>query len=94
MKVQGPLDYMPELRFTPAGKSLCTFRIAVPERGDWQECEAWGELGDKIADLGLQRGDIMAVVGRDRVSRWTSADGEKHTRNVLSVIRYAYKKQA
>lgn len=62
MRIAGKLEYMPELRFTPSGKPLCTFDVRA-DTGQLVHCEVWEELGEELADLGLQPGVRLGMQG-------------------------------
>ena len=66
----------PELRFTPSGAAVASFRIASTPRtydkqsGDWKDgetlfltCSAWRQLGENVAES-LQKGARIIVQGR------------------------------
>ena len=62
----GTITYDPELRFTPSGKSLCTFRLIVDKKGEETiSCQAWETLGETIInrDDKYKRGTEVTVSG-------------------------------
>ncbi len=80
VSVCGNLVAEPNLRLTPNGKSVVSFRVAVSrrindeDRTDFIDCTAWGGLAEHIAET-LAKGDRVIVVGRLSVQRWQRDDG-------------------
>jgi single-strand DNA-binding protein len=81
-KVQliGYLGKDPESRFTPTGKKVCHFSVAVSRRWkgsdgeskeatDWFNVEAWGGLGE-ICQQYLGKGRLVFVEGRLQTDRY------------------------
>ena len=94
-KVQliGNLGKDPETRFTPTGKKVCTFSVAVGHRWktssgepkevtDWFTVEAWGKLGE-ICQQYLGKGRLVYVEGRLQTDRY---EHEGETRFFTKVI--------
>jgi len=74
--ITGNLVADPELRFTPAGQPVATFRVASTPRyrdnatGEWKDgdslfltCVAWRQMAENIAES-LARGARVIVSGR------------------------------
>ncbi len=84
-KVQfiGTLGRTPETRFTPTGKKVCCFTLAVGRHGEvepeWMFIEAWERLGE-ICQQYLDKGRLVYVEGRLKTDRWTDDDGKVHQR--------------
>ncbi len=84
-KVQliGHLGKDPETRFTPTGKKVCHFSLAVNRRGgddpDWFQVEAWGRLGE-VCQQYLSKGRLIYLEGRLQTDRWNDDKGETHYR--------------
>jgi single-strand DNA-binding protein len=85
----GNLTDDPELKFTPTGASVATFRIAVTPRirdgESWRDGEtsffrvnAWRDLAEHVADS-LTKGDRAIVIGRLKARTWETAEGDKRT---------------
>ena len=83
----------PQLRFTQAGKAVASFNMAVNSRskrdGEWVDdpplfirVNAWDDLGENAAES-LRKGDRVTVVGRQKMTEYTSREGE--TRQQLEV---------
>jgi single-strand DNA-binding protein len=88
-KVQliGHLGKDPETRFTPKGKKVCHFTLAVNWPGatepDWFNIEAWEKLGE-ICQQYLTKGRLVYLEGRLRTDRYTDEKGE--TRYYTQVV--------
>jgi single-strand DNA-binding protein len=89
----GNLAADPELRFTPNGVQVASFRLAVTprirEEAGWRNGEpsffrvnAWRELAVNVAES-LGKGDRAVVVGRLRARAWETPAGEQ--RSVVEV---------
>jgi len=85
----GNLTDDPELRFTPSGAAVASFRLAVTPRirqGDqWTDGEtsyfrvnAWRALGENVAES-LTKGARAVVIGRLRMRSWETPEGEKRS---------------
>jgi len=79
----GNLGRDPETRFTPTGKKVCHFTLAVNRRGanepDWFLVEAWDRLGE-VCQQYLSKGRLVYISGRLKTDRWTDDKGEMHYR--------------
>lgn len=76
----GHLGKAPETRFTPSGKKVCSFSLAVnrrwkgqggevKEHTDWFNIDAWGRLGE-ICQQYLNKGSLVYVEGRLQTDRY------------------------
>jgi len=87
----------PDLRFTPAGVALAKFTVASTPRvldktsGEYRDgdplfltCTVWRELAEHAAES-LRKGTRVVVVGRLRLSRWETDEGEKRSAYGLDV---------
>jgi single-strand DNA-binding protein len=88
--VEMNLGTAPELRFTPAGKAVCSFRAVTSRRflnkdknewedrdTTWYEVTAWEKLAENIAESDLQVGAKVIVLGKVSNREWEGNDGEK-----------------
>jgi single-strand DNA-binding protein len=95
--VFGNLTDNPDLRYTPAGVAMLKFAIASTPRvldratGEYRDgdtlflgCTAWRELAEHAAES-LTKGARVVVVGRLRLSRWETDEGEKRSTYGLDV---------
>jgi single-strand DNA-binding protein len=89
--VVGNLVADPELRFTPAGQPVATFRVASTPRlrdnasGEWKDgdslfltCNVWRQAAENVAES-LQRGMRVIVTGRLKQRNYETKEGEKRT---------------
>src|SRR3954462_7760616 len=87
--LMGNLTRDPELRTTPNGQSVCSFRLALNRSyknasGDWQESTdfidvvAWAALGERVAQY-LSKGRAALVNGRLQSRSWEQ-DGAKRSK--------------
>ena len=80
----GHLGRDPETRFTPTGKKVCQFSLAVNGRSDaepeWFQVEAWERLGEVCQEY-LGKGRLVFVEGRVQTDKWTDDKGERHSRS-------------
>jgi len=98
-KVQliGNLGRDPETRFTPTGKKVCQFTVAVnrtwrtgegeeKEATDWFNVEVWGRLGE-VCQQYLAKGRLVYLEGRLRTDRWQDDKGETHFRTRVVALQ-------
>lgn len=85
--VSGNLGRDPELRFTPSGKAVASFSIAVyagkDRDADWFDVTVWNGNYDLLAENvseSLSKGDRVTVSGRIVQDRWEDPDGQKRTK--------------
>jgi len=88
ISLTGGLTRDPELRTTPAGKSVCDMRVAVTrprnrDKSDYFDVVAWEGLGETCA-AHLEKGRQIAVNGRVEYREWEADDGTR--RSAYSVI--------
>ena len=80
----------PEMRFTPNGNPVTSFRIATnrvfntPEgekkqETDWFSVVTWSKLAE-LCNQYLTKGKLVYVEGRLRTRTWDGTDGQKHSR--------------
>lgn len=76
----GNLGRDPETRYTPTGKKVCHFTLAVNHRWrssegeareatDWFNIDAWGRLGE-ICQEYLKKGSLVYIAGRLQTDRY------------------------
>ena len=89
----GNLTDDPEVRFTPQGTAVASFRLAVTPRvkddEGWKDGDtsffrinAWRDLAEHVTDS-LSKGDRALVLGRLKARSWETPDGER--RSVVEV---------
>jgi single-strand DNA-binding protein len=87
----GNLVNDPELRYTPTGQAVATFRVASTPRfmdrqtNEWKDgdslflsCNVWRQAAENVAES-LQRGMRVIVSGRLRQRSYETKEGEKRT---------------
>jgi single-strand DNA-binding protein len=88
--VIGNLGRDPEMRYTPSGKPVTSFSVAVSrtymkpegeraEVTDWFNVVAWGRLAE-ICSQYLTKGSMVYVEGRLETRSWEGEGGQKHYR--------------
>ncbi len=86
----GNLGRDPEMRYTPSGKPVTSFSVAVSrswvkpegersETTDWFNVVAWGRLAE-ICSQYLTKGSMVYVEGRLETRSWEAENGQKHYR--------------
>ena len=100
----GNLGKDPEGRFTPTGKQVVNFSLAVSNRWklggetkeytEWFNIEAWGRLGEICLEY-LKKGSLVYIEGRLKTDRYET-DGETRyfTRVVTTSMQMLDKKTA
>ena len=80
----GRLTKDPELRYTQAGKAVCSFTLAVdrPYSGDKKEADfinivVWNKVGENCAQY-LSKGRKVAVQGRLQIRSYEDDNGKRH----------------
>ena len=81
----------PELRFTPSGAAVASFRLASTPRtydrqsGEWKDgeslfltCSVWRQAAENVAES-LQKGMRVLVQGRLKQRSYETREGEKRT---------------
>jgi len=85
----GHLGRDPEMRYTPSGRPVTTFTVAVGRSwnsGDgerhteteWFNIVAWGNLAETCKQY-LTKGQQVYIEGRLQTRRWDDKEGQKHT---------------
>jgi single-strand DNA-binding protein len=84
--ILGNLGRDPELRHTPAGKAVCTLRVATnevwtdqsgerQERTEWHSIVVWGRQAENCNQY-LKKGRSVYVEGRLATRKWQDKDGK------------------
>jgi single-strand DNA-binding protein len=85
----GNLGRDPEMRYTPDGRPVTQFSVAVnrntkTQSGEWLEetewfrITVWGNQAERTAE-NLRKGSRVYVEGRFRTREWEAQDGQKRT---------------
>ena len=83
LTIIGNVCNTPELRTTPAGKTVCNFNVAVNRRkkvdgqpdADFFRVSAWGELGD-VCQKFITKGKKVCVVGSVSARAYLDTNGK------------------
>ncbi|HSN73937.1 MAG TPA: single-stranded DNA-binding protein [Anaerolineae bacterium] len=89
----GALGSEPEMRYTPGGKPVTSFSVAVSrgwrtsegerkEATEWFNVVSWGNLAE-ICNQHLRKGSQVYIEGRLQTRSWDDASGTKHFRTEL-----------
>ena len=87
--VIGHLGKDPEMRYTPSGRPVTTFSMAVSRswntadgerrsETEWFNIVSWGNLAE-ICKQYLHKGQQVYIEGRLQTRRWEYKEGQKHT---------------
>src|SRR5262245_34919543 len=88
IQIIGNLGRDPELRYTPNGRPVATFSVAVNqstknqqtnewvEATDWFRVSVWGDRAERAAE-NLRKGSRVLVDGRFRTREYETKDGRK-----------------
>ena len=98
--VIGNLGTDPEMRFTPSGKQVTSFRIAATQNyttsegerrqeTEWFTVTAWDKLAENCNQF-LAKGRRAYVEGRLRTRSWDGQDGQKHFNTEISANRVIF----
>jgi single-strand DNA-binding protein len=86
----GNLGSDPEMRYTPSGRAVTQFNVAVNqstknqqtgewvEETDWFRVTVWGDRAERMAES-LRKGNKVFVEGRFRTREFEGRDGQKRT---------------
>jgi len=101
----GYLGKDPETRFTPSGKKVAHFSLAVTQRWksggeskeatEWMNVEAWNKLGE-LAQQYLKKGSLVYLEGRLKTDKYEDKGGETKyfTKVVALTLQFLDKKPA
>lgn len=96
----GHLGSDPEMRFTPNGNPVTSFRLATnfsfapaegerKEETEWFTVVAWNRLAE-TCNQGLTKGKRAYVEGRMRTRSWQGQDGQKRYRTEVIASRVIF----
>ncbi|MEO0080328.1 MAG: single-stranded DNA-binding protein [candidate division WOR-3 bacterium] len=80
----------PDIRYTPKGTPVCTFRLAVNRRyldkntNEWKDetyffnVNAWFQLAERLAER-MKKGSALLIEGELRSRTWDAPTGEKRS---------------
>ncbi len=93
VQIIGNLGRDPEMRYTPNGKPVTSFTVAVSrswvkpegertEKTEWFNVVAWDRLAE-ICGQHLAKGSLVYVEGRLETRSWEAENGQKHFRTEI-----------
>ena len=96
----GNLGSEPEMRFTPNGQPVTSFRVATnrvyttpegerKEETEWFTVVAWSKLAEQCNQF-LAKGRLIYAEGRLHTRTWESQDGQKHSRAEVIANRVTF----
>ena len=96
----GNLGSEPEMRFTPSGNPVTSFRVATnrvytttegerKEETEWFTVVAWNRLAEQCNQF-LTKGRLVYAEGRLHTRTWESQDGQKHYRTEMIANRVVF----
>jgi len=100
----GRLGKDPEGRFTPTGKQVTSFSVAISNRWksggemkeftEWVNIEAWGRLGEVCQEY-LHKGSLVYIEGRLKTERYEDKGETKYFTKVVALsLQFLDKKPA
>ena len=90
IQIIGNLGRDPELRYTPNGRPVASFTVAVNqstknretgewvEETDWFRVSVWGDRAERMAET-LRKGNKVFVEGRFKTRQFEGRDGQTRT---------------
>jgi single-strand DNA-binding protein len=89
----GNVGNEPEMRFTPNGKPVTSFRVATnrvyttsdgerKQETEWFTVVGWNKLAEQCNQF-LTKGRLIYAEGRLHTRTWESQDGQRHYRTEL-----------
>lgn len=100
----GRLGRDPESKYTPTGKKVTHFSLAVSQRWktagetkeytEWVNIEAWGRLGEVCQEY-LKKGSLVYLEGRLKTEKYEDKEGETkyYTKVVALLLQFLDKKE-
>ena len=96
----GNLGNEPEMRFTPNGNPVTTFRVATnrsfstpdgerKQETEWFTVVAWGKLAEQCNQF-LAKGKLVYTEGRLHTRTWEGQDGQKRYRTEVIANRVTF----
>jgi len=100
----GNLGKDPESKFTPTGKKVAHFSLAVSQRWktggetkeytEWVNIEAWGRLGEVCQEY-LKKGSLVYIEGRLKTEKYEDKGETKYFTKVVALsLQFLDRKKA
>lgn len=90
--LSGRLTRDPEMRYTPQGKSVCSFSLACNDSKDkvnFFDCQAWEKTAEIMTEY-CKKGKKILIIGRLNQQRWDDQDGKKRSKNIINVSEFQF----
>ena len=98
--VIGNVGKDPEMRFTPSGKPVTSFRLATSriyttadgerrKETEWFSVVAWNRLAEQCNQF-LAKGRLVYVEGRIHTRNWEGQDGQQHSKMEVIASRVIF----
>jgi len=96
----GNVGTEPEMRFTPNGNPVTSFRVATnrvyttpdgerKRETEWFTVVSWNRLAEQCNQF-LTKGRLVYAEGRLHTRTWESQDGQKHSRSEIVANRVVF----
>ena len=90
----GRLVADPELKVTPSGKTVVSFRCAIhrpftKNKTDFFDYRAWDGTAERIA-RNFRKGSVIALKGHEEQDRWQDSDNTWRSRNIHVVDEFDF----
>ena len=96
----GNLGSEPEMRFTPNGNPVTSFRVATnrvyttpdgerKQETEWFAVITWNKLAEQCNQF-LGKGRLVYAEGRLHTRTWETQDGQKHSRSEVVANRVVF----
>jgi len=96
----GNVGSEPEMRFTPNGNPVTSFRVATnrmyttadgerKQETEWFTVVAWNKLAEQCNQF-LSKGRLVYAEGRLHTRTWEGQDGQKHYRTEIVANRVSF----
>jgi single-strand DNA-binding protein len=95
VQLMGRLGKDPETKFTPTGKKVAHFSVAISNRWkskegeakeytEWVNVEAWGRLGEVCQEY-LKKGSLLFVEGRLKTDKYEDKGETRYYTKVVAL---------
>lgn len=87
-----------ELRYTPSGKAVVSFSVAVDNGKDengkkrpptWVKATIWEKRAESLAPH-IHKGDMVIISGPARLETWNNAQGEAKSQLGITVDKFTF----